>query len=62
MEVVLSVYNFPNIRNTRFRFGTPTASVSCSLDISPEVHVQYLIISQSKFRAHCMQSTNVKHQ
>lgn len=23
MEVVLSVYNFPNISNTRFRFGTP---------------------------------------
>lgn len=40
----------------------PTSSVSCSLETSPKVYVLYLFISQSKCRAHCMQSTKVNHQ
>lgn len=33
-----------------------------ALLICPEVSVLHLFVSQSKFRAHCMQNTQVKHQ
>lgn len=39
-----------------------TPCASCSPDMSPEIYVLYLFLSQSKFRAHCTQSTKVKHQ